>query len=175
MKMLIEDTTSYNNFTCFKWDKKTEEGAHDSTKEQVQRFIDADEDEAEEIAREIITDYGNDHMFPQAWFSRIEVHYPDGEHPSESIYVDQEVENNNKSITYFYEKEIEEIDANRIVILKDDEWKRGLWEVQVETNKPFNIYYLSVMDGEITYGLDTLEYVDGGEGNYSEIYYYTDG
>ena len=87
--------------------------------------------------------------------------------------MDQEVENNNdKSITELYEKEIDDIDANRVVILKDEQWKRGLWEVQVETNKPFNINFFSVMDGEITYGMHTLENVDGGEGNYSDIWVY---
>ena len=173
MKMLIEVVTSYNTYTCFKWDKETEEHSHESTKEQIQRIIDADEDDVEEIAREFIMDWGADHMIPEAWFHSIEVHYPDGEHPNESISVDQEVENNNdKSITELYEKEIDDIDANRVVILKDEQWKRGLWEVQVETDKPFNINFFSVMDGEITYGMHTLENVDGGEGNYSDIWVY---
>ena len=121
MKMLIEVTTGSTTTSMFQMGRRRQRRVPTTaTKDRSRDLLMQTRMKQKRLPVKLITDYGNDHMFPQAWFIRIEVHYPDGEHPSESIYVDQTMMNNNKSITYFYEKEIK-IDANRIVILKDDE------------------------------------------------------
>ena len=43
MRIQIEVVTTYNNFSCFTWDKESEEGASDGLKALVQSYRDAEE------------------------------------------------------------------------------------------------------------------------------------
>ena len=170
MKIQIEVVTTYNNFSCFTWDKETEEGACDELKALVQKYKDADWDDKEEIGRELSEWAQKDAFQIQPWFDSLHVSYPDGEEEDEWI-TPGAVDNDgtDKDIRDFYEKEILK---NKVVVLLDNEMKHGGWEATVESNKPFNIHALSIAGGEMTYGFDTLEFDGNGEGNYSEVHCY---
>ena len=173
MKIQIEVVTTYNNFSCFTWDKETEEGASDELKALVQSYRDAEEGgDRDEIARELIEWAQKDAFQIQPWFRSLHVSYPDGEEEDEWI-TPETVDNDgtDRDIRDFYEQEIRQ---NKLVVLKDDEWKHGGWEAIVESPKPFNVHALSIAGGEMTYGFDTLEFDGNGEGNYSEIHCYCD-
>lgn len=187
MRIRIEITTGYNEYSCWTWTKKDQQEAEEEEKALAQRFIDAEEDDRQEIAYELIEWAKHESgIIPEASFGCIEVSYPDPRHdhlddepPSdekpdvEEYYCPEEVSNDNKSIQDYYEEEWHDPNAEAVV-LRDNQMKRGLWIGVVETNKPFNINYLSISKGEISYGIETLEYVDGGEGNYTDYFYRTD-
>jgi 2-oxoglutarate dehydrogenase complex dehydrogenase (E1) component-like enzyme len=94
-------------------------------------------------------------------------------HQDEEIRPDDEVSNNWKDLSEFYQDKINDPN-NMVVILRADHMKRGYYNAEIESDKPFNINYLSVTDGEISYGMHTIEYLDGGEGYDSETQIYCD-
>ena len=183
MKIKIEIVAGYSNYASFTWTKEDQEkyGIHPDFKnewdlellKQVNELREADEDDKDGIAYDLIIGAGGDCMMIEPYFSRIEVSYPDGEHEDEEIRPDDEVSNNWKDLSEFYEDKIND-PKNLVLILRADHMKRGLFGAEIESDKPFNINYLSVMDGEITYGTDTIDYVDGGEGYDSETQIYCD-
>ena len=169
MKIKIDITTCWNTYSIFVWDKETQSRATDELRQLVTRFLE-EPDAREEIAYELMNGWEQEGpMLPHPYFSNIEVEYPDGEHPDEDIRPTDEVENNEKDIHAYYEEELES--HHPLVILQDNQMKRGHWEAEVESRKPFNINYLSVIDGVITYGSETLEFSGDGEGNYSERFW----
>ena len=170
VKLIIEITTYYNEYSSFVWDNETKDRADDELKELVQRFIE-EEDERDTIAYEIMSDWKNSGlMLPGPYFDSIDVSYPDGEFPNEYIRPEEEIENNHKnSIEDYYQKELN--GRHKVVILQDSQMKRGCWKAEIETDKPFNINFLSITDETITYGFHEIEYDEGGEGNYTDNFW----
>ena len=174
MRIRIEIKTGYNEYSCWTWTQKDQQEAEEEEKALAQQLIDAEEDNRQEIASELIEWAKQESgMIPEAYFSSIEVSYLDGEHQDQDIRPDEEVSNDNQSIQDYYQEEWHDPNAEAVV-LRDNQMKRGLWIGEVETNKPFNINYLSISKGEISYGIQTLEYVDGGEGNYTDYFWRID-
>ena len=174
MRIRIEISTGYNEYSCWTWTKKDQEEAEEEEKALAQQIIDAEDDDRQEIAYELI-EYAQHEsgILPEPYFRSIEVSYPDGEHQDQDIAPDEEVSNDQKSIEDYYQKEWDDPNAEAVV-LRDNHMKRGLWIGEVETNKPFNITYLSVIKGEITYGTTPIEYDNGGEGNYTDYFWRID-
>ena len=104
---------------------------------------------------------GQDCMMIDPYFIRIEVSYPDGEHQDEEIRPDDDVSNDWKDISEFYDDQIKDPKIGGDPPCRPHE--TGYFCSEIETDKPFNINYLSVTDGEIPYGMHTIEYSDGGE------------
>ena len=183
MRIKIDIVTGYSNYSSLTWTKEDQEQHatdpdfqnEDDQKyaKQMEEIRKADDDDKDGIAYDLIICAGGDCMMIEPYFSRIEVSYPDGEHDDEEIRPDDEVSNNWKDLSEYYQQKITD-PKNLVVILRADHMKRGLFGAEIESNKPFNINYLSVMDGEITYGTDTIDYVDGGEGYDSETQIYCD-
>lgn len=185
MRIKIEIVTGYSTYSSMSWTKEDQDQHatdpdfqnEDDQKyaKQMEEIRQAEDDDKNGIAYDILSSGWScqDCMMIEPYFSRIEVSYPDGEHKDEDIRPDDEVSNNWKDLSEFYEDKI--IDPkNLVLILRADHMKRGLFGAEVESDKPFNINYLSVMDGEITYGTHPVEYVDGGEGYDSETQIYCD-
>jgi|TARA_Y100000289_G_C3837689_1_gene106904 hypothetical protein len=166
MKIKIEISTAWNAYSCFCWTKEQEDNASDELKDLVQRFKQTSGTEQDGIANEI-TEWGEDHIDPEPSFGSIYVTYPDGEHEDEVINRPEEVENDHGQ---WIEKKIED-PSNRLVIYKITQWKRGGFVATVETKQPFNINFLSVANGEISYGMHTLENTGDGEANFTEFFY----
>jgi hypothetical protein len=168
IKMKVRITTYLNYFNCWYWNEEVKKDASEEEKEYAQMFIDAeDEGEKAEIARDLIEYAQLTETLCGSYFNDIEVEYPNGELPNEDITPDDCVDNNDKDISEYYEEQWED-SSNTAVILKDDQYKRSTWILEIDTDKPFNINYLSVMDGVITYGTHQFEYEDGGEGSYTD-------
>jgi hypothetical protein len=167
MKIKIMISTSFNEYSCFTWTKEKEENATDELKDLVDRFQKAEGEDQEEIAEQITSNYGEDQIDPESGFGTIDIEYPDGEHEGDLISRPDEVENDN---CQFYQKKMND-PANILSICKVEQYKHGGWEGIVESKHPFNINYLSVMNGEITYGMDNLENMGGGDHNFTEFYY----
>jgi hypothetical protein len=184
MRIKIEIVTGYSTYSSMSWTKEDQDQHatdpdfqnEDDQKyaKQMEEIRQAEDDDKNGIAYDLMIGGScQDCMMIEPYFSRIEVSYPDGEHKDEDIRPDDEVSNNWKDLSEFYEDKI--IDPkNLVLILRADHMKRGLFGAEVESDKPFNINYLSVMDGEITYGTHPVEYVDGGEGYDSETQIYCD-
>ena len=185
MKIKIEIVTGYSTYSSLIWTKEDQEQypthpdyQHEDDQEyfkQLQEIRKApDYDDKESIAYDLLMGGGSqDCMMIEPYFSRIEVSYPDGEHQDEEIRPDDEVSNNWLDLSDFYEGKINDPN-NLVVILRADHMKRGYFSAEIESDKPFNINYLSVMDQEISYGMHTIEYEDGGEGYDSETQIYCD-
>lgn len=167
MRIKITISTSFNEYSCFTWTKEKEEIASDELKDLVDRFQKAEGDEQDEIAEQITGNYGEQQIDPEAGFRTIYIEYPDGEHEGDVISCPDEVENDNNR---FYQKRMND-SANILCICRIVQYKHGGWEGIVETKQPFNINYLSVMNGEISYGMDTLENMGEGDHNFTEFYY----
>ena len=185
MRMIIEITTGFSNYSLFTWTKEDQKnyGTHpdyqsdyemELLKQVTQIRNSKDYDEKESIAYDIVVgwSYGN-YMMVEPYFSRIEVYYPDGEQNAETIRPYEEISNDLKGLDDFYADKIADPE-NLVVITRADHMKRGLWTGNIETDKEFNINFLSMSDGEITYGTQTIEYADGGEGYDSEMNIYCD-
>ena len=185
MRMIIEIVTAWSTYSNFTWTKEDQKnyGTHpdyqsddqmELLKQVTQIRNSKDYDEKESIAYDIVVggSYG-DYMMVEPYFSSIEVFYPDGEQNAENIRPDEEISNDWKGLDDFYADKIADPE-NLVVITRADHMKRGLWKGNIETDKEFNINYLSMSDGEITYGTQTIEYADGGEGYDSEMNIYCD-
>jgi len=168
MRIKITISTAFNEYSCFTWSKEKEENASDELKDLVDRFRKATRDESDEIAEQITSNYGEQQIDPEAGFRTIYIEYPDGEHEDDVISSPDEVENDNHR---FYQKRMND-PANSMGICKVVQYKHGAWEGVVNSKQPFNINFLSVMNGEITYGCDTLENMGEGDHNFTEYYYY---
>lgn len=183
MRINIEIVTGYSTYRSLSWTKEDQQQHatdpdfqnEDDQKyaKQMEEIRKADYEDKEGLSYDLIIGAGNDCMMIEPYFSRIEVSYPDGEHEDEEIRPDDEVSNNWKDLSEYYHHKITD-PKNLVLILRADHMKRGLFGAEIESDKPFNINYLSVMDGEITYGTDTIDYVDGGEGYDSETQIYCD-
>lgn len=170
MKIKIEIVTGAYTYHCWTWKKESEETASETERELAQKFIEADEDDRQEIAYEL-RDYAQQvDEFPEPYFSSVEVSYPDGEHQNEDIQPDDAVDNDIQDIHDHFIKEWRDR-TNKIVLLIDDQWKRRSYEAEVNSKTPFNVHALSVVNGSITYGTDEVEYVDGGEGNATDYFW----
>ena len=167
MRIKITISTAFNEYSCFTWTKEKEENASDELKDLVEQFRKATRDESDEIAEQITGNYGEQQIDPEAGFRTIYIEYPDGEHEDDVISSPDEVENDNNR---FYQKRMND-PANILCICRIDQYKHGGWEGIVETKQPFNINYLSIMNGEISYGMDTLENMGEGDHNFTEFYY----
>ena len=182
MRIKIDIVTGYSTYRSLSWTKEDQQQHatdpdfqnEDDQKyaKQMEEILQADDDK-DGIAYDLLIGAGGDCMMIEPYFSHIEVSYPDGEHEDEEIRPDDEVSNNWKDLSEYYQQKITD-PKNLVLILRADHMKRGLFGAEIESNKPFNINYLSVMDGEITYGTDTIDYVDGGEGYDSETQIYCD-
>lgn len=183
MRINIRIVAGFSNYSSLTWTKEDQEQYatdpdfqnEDDQKfsQQMEEIRKADDDDKDGIAYDLLMGAGGDCMMIEPYFSGIEVSYPDGEHEDEDIRPDDEVSNNWKDLSEFYEDKIND-PKNLVVILRADHMKRGAFGAEIESDKPFNINYLSVMDGEITYGSHSIEYVDGGEGYDSETQIYCD-
>ena len=168
MKIKIDIGTSYCEYNVFTWSEEDEEKASDELKKKVAQFLKASGSKKEELAESLAVNYGDDAIDPEAYFRSIYVSYPDGEHEDEYISPEQSVENDNEQ---FFRKKMNDLVKNRIVICTMNQYKHGGWEATVESKNPFNINALSVMNGEITYGFDSFDYMGGGDHNYGETWW----
>ena len=184
MRIKIEIVTGYSTYSSLTWTKEDQaqypihpEYQHEYDQKYFQQMQDirkADDDDKDGIAYDMLMEWScQDCMMIHPYFSSIEVTYPDGEHQDEEIRPDDEVSNNWKDLSEFYQDKINDPN-NMVVILRADHMKRGYYNEEIESDKPFNINYLSVTDGEISYGMHTIEYLDGGEGYDSETQIYCD-
>ena len=170
MRIKIEITTGSYCYHCWTWNQESEKTSSQTERELAQKFIDADEDERQNLAYELLEYAQQTEEFPEPYFSSIEISYPDGDHQDETIRMTEPVDNNVPVIHDYYRKERRD-KTNKIVLLIDEQWKHRLYEAEVNSKEPFNVHALSVVNGSITYGIDEIEYVDGGEENATDCYW----
>jgi hypothetical protein len=171
MKIKIEIGTSYCEYNVFTWSEEDEEKSSDELKKKVSQFLKASGSKKEQLAESLAANYGDDAIDPEAYFRSIYVSYPDGEREDEYISPEESVENDNEQ---FFKKKFSDLTKNRIVICTMNQYKHGGWETTVESKNPFNINALSVINGEITYGFDSLDNMGGGDHNYGETWWEVD-
>jgi hypothetical protein len=184
MRINIEIVTGFSNYSSLTWTKEDQEQypthpdyQHEDDQEyfkQIQEIRKADDDDKNGIAYDMLMEWScQDCMMIEPYFRSIEVSYPDGTRASKDIRPKDEVSNDWKDLGEFYADKIND-PQNLVVILRADHMKRGLFSAEIESPRPFSMNYLSVTNGEITYGTHTVEYVDGGEGYDSETQIYCD-
>lgn len=169
MKINITLQAQHCDYSFFCWDEETkkEYAEHEELKELINKFINAsDEDERDEVSLELL-DYGiNDGAI--GYIDGIEVEYPGEEFPDET---------HTEEIDGFKLKTIEDcfgdkmdLDLCDFYICKENYSKKGCLVLEKESDKPFDINYLSMTDGVITYGMDELEREDYGREYDSNFY-----
>ena len=169
MKIWITIRVQHCAYSFFCWDEETKKdyAEHEELKELINKFINASsEDERNEVSLELL-DYGvNDGAI--GYIDGIEVEYPGEDIPDETHTGD---------IDGFKFKTIEDcfgdkmdLDLCDFYICKENYSKKGCLVLEKESDKPFDINYLSMTDGVITYGMDLVEVEDYGREYDSNFY-----
>ncbi|QNJ14554.1 hypothetical protein SynA18461_01918 [Synechococcus sp. A18-46.1] len=169
MKIKITLSAQFCNYSFFCWDKQTKQDSeeYEELKELINKFIDAsDEEEREEIVSDIL-EYG-DNESAIGYIEGIEVEYPGEEYPDETHA--EEIDGFRlKEIDDFFGSKMD-LDLCDFYICKEEYSKKGYLVLETESDKPFNINYLSMNGDVITYGMDELEWEDYGRGYDSSFY-----